>query len=81
MKIQPKIRTQQEVDNCVAGISGTWVKRRNARVKLTNWSNEIVNKEISIQKAMIRHLKAQGATQKDLSPHFSEITKLELKLL
>ena len=78
MKLKPAIRTEQEIDQIVAGISGTWVKRRNARVKLVNWSNELVDKDIELQRAQIRRLKSCGAKQIDLRCHYAEITKLEI---
>jgi hypothetical protein len=81
MKIQPKIRTQQEIENCVAGIAGTWVKRRNARKKLIDWSNELVNEEILICKGKVRDLRAMGAREQALRFWYAEITRLELKLL
>ena len=81
MKIKPAIRTEKEIEQIVAGFSGTWVRRRNVRTKLVDWSNELVNKDIEMQMAMIRKLKADGAKQFDLAPHFAEITKLEMKLL
>lgn len=78
MKIKPKIRTAQEIDQIVAGFSGTWVRRRNAMDKFIAWSNDLVDKDINLQRAMIRKLKASGVCQHDLSPHFAEITRLEL---
>ena len=78
MKIKPAIRTAKEIDQCVAGIGGTWVKRRNARVKLVDWSNKLVDEDINIQRTQIRRLKACGAKQIDLRCHYSEITRLEL---
>ena len=81
MKIKPKIRTRKEIDQIVSGFGGTWVRRKNAEKKLVSWSNELVSGDIELQKQMIRKLKADGCCQYDLSPHFSEITKLEMRLL
>jgi len=78
MKIKPAVRTEKEIDQCVAGIAGTWVKRRNARVKLVTWSNDIVDADIEIQRFQIRKLKVNGAKEGDLRCHYAEITKLEL---
>lgn len=80
MKIKQAVRTAQEIDNCIAGISGTWVKRRNARAKLVAWSNDLVNADISLQREKIRWLKANGAKEIDLRCHYSEITKLEVMI-
>ena len=81
MKIKPKIRAEKEIDQCVAGIAGTWVKRRNARKKLVSWSNELVDLDIELQRTQIRRLKAEGAKEGDLRCHYAEITKLEMKLI
>lgn len=78
MNIKPKVRTEREIDQIVAGISGTWVKRRNARVKLIKWSNDLVESDINLQRVQIRKLKAGGARQSDLRCHYAEITTLEL---
>ena len=78
MKIKAKVRTTKEIDQCVAGISGTWVKRRNARLKLVSWSNELIDADINLQRVQIRRLKADGAKESDLRCHYAEITKLEL---
>ena len=78
MKIKPKVRTAKEVDQCVAGISGTWVKRRNARIKLIEWSNELINADIELQRIQIRRLKAGVAKESDLICHYGEVTKLEM---
>lgn len=78
MKVKPKVRTEKEIDQIVAGISGTWVKRRNARAKLIKWSNELIDYDINLQRVQIRQLKADGARQSDLRCHYAEITKLEI---
>lgn len=81
MKIKPAIRTREEIEKLVTSFNGTWVKRRNARGKLTQWSNDLINKEIELQKTRIRQLKTGGAKECDLRPHYREITKLELRLI
>lgn len=78
MKIKPAVRTEKEIDQIVAGISGTWVRRRNARVKLITWSNELIDSDIELQRQQIRKLKADGVKEGDLRCHYAEITKLEL---
>jgi len=81
MKIKPAIRSEEEIDTIIFAITGTWVKRRNARIKITNWSNDLVNKEIQDLKYTIRKLKAEGLRDGELRTHFAKITKLELKLI
>lgn len=81
MKIKPAIRTEKEIDQLVAGFSGTWVRRRNARVKLIQWSNELLEQDIELKRSFIRKLKAEGARECDLRCHYAEITKLELMKL
>ena len=78
MKIRPAIRTEKEIEQIVAGFSGTWVRRRNARQKLIAWSNELLDKEIGIQRAQIRRLKVDGVKECDLRCHYAEVTRLEL---
>jgi hypothetical protein len=75
------IYTQYEIELEVSQLVGTWVKRKNLRKKLTNKSNNEVNKKIIECKSKIRDLKAMGARQGSLRFWFSEITKLEIKLL
>ena len=79
MKIKPAIRTEKEIEKIVSGVSGTWVRRRNARNKLTEWSNELVGEQIEAKRSVIRKLKSEGAKSADLRSHFAEITKLELR--
>lgn len=81
MKIKPAIRTEKEIDQCVAGVSGTWVRRRNARDKLVQWSNELLEQEIELQRKQIRKLRSEGAKEGDLRCHFAKITKLEMQKL
>lgn len=78
MKIKPAIRTEKEIDQIVAGFSGTWVRRRNARNRLVEWSNDLVDKEIDLQRTSVRLFKSKGAKESDLRCHYAEITKLEL---
>ncbi len=79
MKIKPAIRTEKEIEQIVAGVGGTWVKQRNARRKLTEWSNDLLEEEIELQRTMIRKSRAEGAKEGDLRCHFAEITRLELQ--
>jgi hypothetical protein len=81
MNATQAIRTEEEIDAIVASITGTWVKRRNARKKLAGWSNELVNEEIMICKGKIRDLRAMGNSEQALRHWYAEVTKLELKIL
>lgn len=54
MAIKPAIRTKKEIEKLTAGISGTWVRRRNARKKMIAWSNELVEAEINEKKKEVR---------------------------
>lgn len=60
--------------------SGTWVKRRNLREKLTGESNKLVYEQIDIYKGKIRDLRAMGAREEALRHWYAEVTKLELKI-
>ena len=81
MKVVPAIRTMSEIDQIVSGFSGTWVRRKNAEKKLISWSNDLVEKDIELQRVRVRKLKSEGAKEYDLRPHFSKITQLELRIL
>lgn len=75
------IHTEQSIEAEVSQISGTWVKRRNLRNKLTAASNKIVNERIETLKREIRGLKAEGVKQQMLAPVYAKITQLEIRLL
>lgn len=75
------IYTEQEIESIVSQISGTWVKRRNARKKLAEESNKEVYEKIAECKGKIRDLKAAGAREQILRDWYAEITQLELKIL
>ena len=75
------IKTKADIDAVVALMPGTWVKRRNLRVKLTTASNEAVTGLIDELRTEVRAIKASGAKQNELSGLFSKITNLELKLI
>lgn len=75
------VYTEQEIEDIVSKISGTWVKRRNARKKLAAESNNDVYKKIAECKGKIRDLKALGAKEQTLRDWYAEITQLELKIL
>lgn len=75
------IRNEQEIESIVMKCSGTWVKRRNLRKKLVCESNRLVYEQIDICKAKIRGLRAMGTKEQALRDLYTEITKLELKLL
>lgn len=81
MKIKPAIRTEKEIEQIVAWVGGTWVKQRNARKRLTEWSNALLDEEIKLQRSMIRKSRAEGAREGDLRCHFAKITKLEMQKL
>ena len=50
------IRTEQEIELIVSEISGTWVKRRNARKKLAEESNKEVYEKMSEVKSLDNEL-------------------------
>ena len=81
MKIKAAIRTEKEIEQIVAGCGGTWVRRKNVREKLTKWSNDLLDKDIDLQRKAVRRFKADGAKESDLRCHYAEITKLELMKL
>lgn len=75
------ILTQAEIDTQVSQISGTWVKRKNLEKKLTKQSNNEVNEKIQECKGKIRDIRAMGGNEAALREWYSEVTKLELRLL
>jgi len=75
------IKTLIDIQSVVSLLPGTWVKRRNLRVKLITASNKEVNSLIDTLRKTIRSKKACGTKQHELSPLFSKITNLELKLI
>ena len=75
------VYTEQEIEDIVSKISGTWVKRRNARKKLAAESNNDIYEKIAECKGKIRDLKALGAKEQALRDWYAEITQLELKIL
>lgn len=75
------ILTEQEIDHQVSQCSGTWVKRRNFREKLTAESNKIVFEKIAECKGKIRDLRSMGAKEQDLRRLYAEVTKYELMIL
>lgn len=70
--------TADEIESAVMNIKGTWVKRSNARKRMTAISNDNVDKKIMEIKGKIRGLKAGGAKQQDLRFLYAEITKFEM---
>lgn len=76
-----RILSLEEVEEQVSACSGTWVKRRNLRLKLKKQSNLLVAEEISIVKAKIRDLRALGAKEEALRHWYSQLTKFELMIL
>lgn len=75
------IITAEALDLKVLQCSGTWVKRRNLRKKLTQVSNDLVNEKILDVKGKIRDLKAMGTTEQNLRFWYSEVTNLEIRIL
>lgn len=73
------IMTADEIESAVANIKGTWVKRSNARKRMTARSNDEVEKKIMLIKGEIRKLKAVGAKQQELRHLYADINKLELQ--
>lgn len=81
MKITPKIRTMKEIEHIVKGVQGSWVRRRNAKRRLIDWSNELVNKEIEIHRSKIRGMKASGAKDGHLRSMYADVALLEVMIL
>lgn len=75
------IYTEQEIDDIVLKVKGTWVKHRNMRNKLKRESNSEVMEKIEICKGKIRDLRAMGAREQALRDWYAEVTKYELMLL
>lgn len=75
------IMTREEIETMVSKIKGTWVKRRNHRVKLVEASNREITERISAIRGEIRTRKAGGATESDLRGMYASITQLEIKLI
>lgn len=75
------ILTPEEIEYAVSKVKGTWVKRRNARNRLTGQSNAEVRRQIDIYKGKIRSLRAKSCKECVLREWYAEVTKLELKLL
>lgn len=75
------IITATELDLKVSQCSGTWVKRRNLRNKLTKTSNDSICGKIEEVKGKIRDLRAMGAKEQDLRFWYSEVTQLEVRIL
>jgi hypothetical protein len=74
------IYTEEQIEWEVSQVSGTWVKRRNLRKKLTEASNKTVNNRIEILRREIRSLKAAGIKEQALSPVYGKITQLQIRL-
>lgn len=75
------IYTQEQIDLEVSQLSGTWVKRRNLRRRLTKKSNNEILSRIEVIKREVRLLKLDGFTEQDCRELYANITKLELKTL
>lgn len=75
------IYTESEIEAEVSQLSGTWVKRRNLRNKLTRQSNDEITRRIDVIKKEIRSLKADGFNQHDLRELYSNVTNLEVRVL
>lgn len=75
------ILTEQEIEERVSKVKGTWVKRRNLRKKLAGESNRLVYEQIDICKGKIRDLRAMGAKEEVLRHWYAEVTKYELMIL
>tara|TARA_R110000744_G_C19231045_1_gene548172 strand:- start:518 stop:748 length:231 start_codon:yes stop_codon:yes gene_type:complete len=75
------IYTCQMIEFEVSKISGTHIKRNNLRKKLIAETNLEINKEINEIKKQIRCLKAQGLYESDFRTMYSQITKLEIRIL
>ena len=75
------ILTSDEIELKVSQVSGTYIKRRNLRKKLKEQSNSLINEKIQECKGKIRDLRAMSAKEEALRFWYSEVTKLEIKLL
>tara|TARA_R110000782_G_scaffold266437_1_gene360853 strand:- start:285 stop:515 length:231 start_codon:yes stop_codon:yes gene_type:complete len=75
------IYTCQMIEVEVSKISGTHIKRNNLRKKLIAETNLKINNEIDKIKKQIRCLKAQGLYESDFRTMYSQITKLEIRIL
>lgn len=75
------ILTKEQIDQEVAEVSGTWVKRKNLSQKLINQSNAEVNIRIEKIRRHIRGLKSEGVKEQMLAPVYAKITELELKII
>ena len=74
------IYTSEMIEDKVSEISGPHIKRNNLR-KLIAETNLKINKEIDKIKKQIRCLKAQGLYESDFRTMYSQITKLEIRIL
>lgn len=75
------IYTSEQIEHEVSQLGGTHVKRNNARKKLISQSNNCVTSRIENLRSEIRALRAAGVKERDLSPVFSKITQLEMRIL
>ena len=75
------ILTEMGIELEVSRISGTHVKRNNLRKKLKKQSNDIINEKIKECKGKIRDLRALGAKEQSIRDWYSQVTKLEMRLL
>lgn len=62
-------------------VKGTYIKRNNIRKRLKAESNKEVNDRILECKGKIRDLRAIGAKEEVLRFWYSEVTKLEMRIL
>ena len=75
------IYTAAQIDQKVSQISGTWVKRKNLKKKLTAASNKVTDGRIEAIRYEVRRSKDLGVRQQELAPFFSDITNLEIRYL
>lgn len=75
------IYTPDQIEYEVSQVGGGHVKRNNTRNRLVKQSNDCVKSRIEKLKTEVRSLRAAGIKERDLSPVFSKITQLEIRLL
>ena len=75
------ILTEQEIEDIVSQVSGTYIKRRNTRRKLVEASNDAVNFVISEIDTELRRCRASTLKEGDLRLLYSFKSKMQRRLL
>lgn len=79
--LKANIITQEEADDLVSKLTGTWARKSLWRKKLISASNKAVNELIILKKDEIRLKKSKGAYNSELRQDYAELTNLELMLI